>query len=451
LDGNPTGDSRNTYTWDAENRLIGITPKPIAIANRNGAPLDTLTFAYDDQGRRVMKQVSTQLATGTETTVRTCFLHDGWNIIAEMRASMTGTNTTGFARQRVYSWGVDMSGSTTGAGGVGGLAFVGEYTLAGTTAFTSTLSRPLAPAYDPNGNVIGYFDCRATTSGTATATISSSSGRKMVYTFEYDAFGRELMADLTQAGSTTTFPASVAPPIRFSTKYSDIESGWVYYGYRYYSPEMGRWVSRDPIEERGGKNLYEMVGNDTVNQRDYLGLFFSAIAYDLIDRLLNDGVTWAPDPCPGSTGALSKRTTETRFIQVIYQFDYGDSPERRRRRNNGRVDDGSLGFGSHDAPFPPGSPFYPIVPNDDFRDQPAGFTTIGTRFEVCRVCWSKCGSCVFQIGPCKNWYRLDSGDMGLTTPSSPRMNTRPTTSQPSPEFWSAFRKKHAGTIKYCDQ
>jgi RHS repeat-associated protein len=45
-----------------------------------------------------------------------------------------------------------------------------------------------------------------------------------------------------------------------------------YYGYRYYSPEMGRWISRDPIEEAGGINLYGMVGNDPVNKVDYLGL-----------------------------------------------------------------------------------------------------------------------------------------------------------------------------------
>jgi len=36
---------------------------------------------------------------------------------------------------------------------------------------------------------------------------------------------------------------------RFSTKYFDKETGLGYWGYRYYSPEMGRWVSRDPIGE----------------------------------------------------------------------------------------------------------------------------------------------------------------------------------------------------------
>ncbi|PAW75658.1 MAG: hypothetical protein B9S38_00745 [Verrucomicrobiia bacterium Tous-C4TDCM] len=39
-----------------------------------------------------------------------------------------------------------------------------------------------------------------------------------------------------------------------------------YYGYRYYDPVTGRWPSRDPIEERGGINLYGFVGNDGVNR-----------------------------------------------------------------------------------------------------------------------------------------------------------------------------------------
>ena len=45
-----------------------------------------------------------------------------------------------------------------------------------------------------------------------------------------------------------------------------------YYAYRYYDPETGRWPSRDPIGERGGVNLYGLVGNDGVNYVDYLGL-----------------------------------------------------------------------------------------------------------------------------------------------------------------------------------
>jgi len=51
---------------------------------------------------------------------------------------------------------------------------------------------------------------------------------------------------------------------RFSSEYQDTESGLVYYNYRYYSPELGRWLSRDPIGENGGFNLYAMVGNGKV-------------------------------------------------------------------------------------------------------------------------------------------------------------------------------------------
>ncbi|MDD4406068.1 MAG: RHS repeat-associated core domain-containing protein [Parabacteroides sp.] len=68
-------------------------------------------------------------------------------------------------------------------------------------------------------------------------------------------------------------------PFGFSTKYTDNETDLVYYGYRYYSPALGRWMNRDPIEEKGGLNLYGFVNNDPVNRWDKLGLrslFFGA-------------------------------------------------------------------------------------------------------------------------------------------------------------------------------
>jgi RHS repeat-associated protein len=44
-------------------------------------------------------------------------------------------------------------------------------------------------------------------------------------------------------------------------------------GLRYYNPGLGRWINRDPIEERGGLNVYGFVVNDGVNSWDYLGLW----------------------------------------------------------------------------------------------------------------------------------------------------------------------------------
>lgn len=59
---------------------------------------------------------------------------------------------------------------------------------------------------------------------------------------------------------------------RSSSKYADPITGFAYYGYRFYNPNTGRWLNRDPIEEEGGVNLYGMVGNSPVNSVDPTGL-----------------------------------------------------------------------------------------------------------------------------------------------------------------------------------
>jgi RHS repeat-associated protein len=56
------------------------------------------------------------------------------------------------------------------------------------------------------------------------------------------------------------------------TKLQRFRPGVAYYGYRYYDPTTGRWPSRDPIEEMGGVNIYAIVGNNSNNQIDVLGL-----------------------------------------------------------------------------------------------------------------------------------------------------------------------------------
>ncbi|MDA7868093.1 RHS repeat-associated core domain-containing protein [Akkermansiaceae bacterium] len=58
----------------------------------------------------------------------------------------------------------------------------------------------------------------------------------------------------------------------FHGEFLDVNTGLYNYGYRYYHPQLGRWPSRDPIGEKGGINLYGMVGNDAVGRWDYLGL-----------------------------------------------------------------------------------------------------------------------------------------------------------------------------------
>jgi RHS repeat-associated protein len=51
-----------------------------------------------------------------------------------------------------------------------------------------------------------------------------------------------------------------------------------YYGYRFYNPGTGKWVSRDPVGERGGRNLLNIARNDVINRIDILGLTWEEIA-----------------------------------------------------------------------------------------------------------------------------------------------------------------------------
>lgn len=69
-----------------------------------------------------------------------------------------------------------------------------------------------------------------------------------------------------------TGPMAKANPFRFSTKYQDDESDLLYYGYRYLNTSTGRWLSRDPMGENGGVNLYEYVINNPIRFTDPFGL-----------------------------------------------------------------------------------------------------------------------------------------------------------------------------------
>ena len=79
---------------------------------------------------------------------------------------------------------------------------------------------------------------------------------------KHDDFGRTI----SQSGPLADFFR-----IRFSSKYYDPETGLYYYGYRFYSPALMRWLNRDPIEESGGLNLYGFCGNNPLSKIDSNG------------------------------------------------------------------------------------------------------------------------------------------------------------------------------------
>ena len=83
-----------------------------------------------------------------------------------------------------------------------------------------------------------------------------------------------------------TGPMAKSNPFRFSTKYQDDETDFLYYGYRYYSPSTGRWLSRDPAGEDSGEfNLYGFVCNAPINDVDDLGLLTQQWIIDQVKAL----------------------------------------------------------------------------------------------------------------------------------------------------------------------
>jgi RHS repeat-associated protein len=240
-DGNLIRDGRWVYVYDAENRLIaqftrGATgDDPLASDPANaavwssGVARQKLQFTYDYLGRRVDKLVSSWVSSSWSPTSEERFVYDGWNAIAKLNA------LSGNALVASYYWGLDWSGTMQGAGGVGGLALIVD---GGIGHF---------PIFDGNGNVVGLV--RPSTGALDAA-------------YEFDAFGQTLRESGTYASIN---------PFRFSTKYTDLETALVYYGLRYYSPTLGRFICRDPKEEDGGRNLYAFLRNNAINDIDVLG------------------------------------------------------------------------------------------------------------------------------------------------------------------------------------
>jgi RHS repeat-associated protein len=58
--------------------------------------------------------------------------------------------------------------------------------------------------------------------------------------------------------------------------YWELENGLKLTWFRAYSPGLGKWLSRDPIEEKGGLNLYNYVTNNSVVKIDPHGLIGAA-------------------------------------------------------------------------------------------------------------------------------------------------------------------------------
>lgn len=249
------------YTWDGENRLTRV--EPLARDASSGAidaSLRKVEFAYDYRGRRVEKLVfkrdaSNNAAWGANPIERRRFVWNGWLMLREtIETDSAADGTFESTRTKTYTWGRDLAASSQScgsglqpvtclesAGGIGGLLSI--YDDNATTTGTDPTADDLNYVYfyDANGNVGQLSNLSA---GNASASL--------VAKYEYDAYGNVAASSGSYATANT---------YRFSTKPWDDETGFGYWGYRYYEARMGRWLNRDPIGELGGLNEYAGLSN----------------------------------------------------------------------------------------------------------------------------------------------------------------------------------------------
>ncbi|HTC21775.1 MAG TPA: RHS repeat-associated core domain-containing protein, partial [bacterium] len=90
--------------------------------------------------------------------------------------------------------------------------------------------------------------------------VTDSSGNLQA-SYDYDLYGRQ--AVLSQA---------VTADFGYTGMYMERAAGLDLTLYRAYDANKGRWLSRDPLLENAGLNLYEYLGNNSVKWIDSLGL-----------------------------------------------------------------------------------------------------------------------------------------------------------------------------------
>jgi len=209
-----------TPEWNGNNRLTKVT----------FASGKEVSMEYDHMGRRYRKVVEEG-----GVASYTYWIYDGYNAIAKYTRSAGGSEAS---LAKTYYWGKDLGGGE----GTGGLLAESQITNNGQQITEGSFF----PLFDGNGNITDYVDSTAA----------------VVAHYQYDSFGKVLASSGAKKDEMD---------YGFSTRVNDRDLGLSYYNYRYYDSVDGRWLSRDPIEESGGLNLYGFVGNSPITGWDSLG------------------------------------------------------------------------------------------------------------------------------------------------------------------------------------
>ena len=205
-----------TVTYNAENR-------PVKFESEDGGT--TVECAYDSMGRRFEKKVTVGGTTGFHAR----YLYRDYLQVAE--CDLTGETP---ALVRSYLWDPSEPQAT----------------------------RVLAMTrWEANGTQVKeHLYCMHDAMKNVTSLFGEARGRRALY--EYRPYGGLVTSEGNMAQENK---------FRFSCEYMDDELGLIYYNYRHLNPRDGRWISRDPIMEQGGWNLFAFVNNNGIINFDYLG------------------------------------------------------------------------------------------------------------------------------------------------------------------------------------
>jgi len=224
--GNLTNDGKRVFVYDDENQLTSVLVSNAWLSQ----------FSYDGLLRRRVRKEYRWAGSAWSLTNEVRYVYDGRLVVQERDANNLALVS--------YTRGNDLSGTMHGAGGIGGLLARTDH-----STLNSQLSTSPHAYYHADGN------------GNVTALLGTNG--IVVARYHYDPYGNTLAA---------VGPLAEANLYRFSSKEWHPNSGTIYYLYRFYDPNLQRWLNHDPVGEYGGLNLYAYVSNDPVDFIDAFGL-----------------------------------------------------------------------------------------------------------------------------------------------------------------------------------
>ncbi|MDR5746741.1 RHS repeat-associated core domain-containing protein [Caballeronia sp. LZ029] len=232
---------KTEYRWDLFGRMV-----------QSSGPALSVDYHYDALGRRILKQ-----ATGLSGSRAVLYGWDGDTLAWESgHAQASGRMRT---KHYVYEPGGFTPLALASREGAINLhaqpVYEGRYDI-DRDALWVTVPEPVAFAQ------IDYYQC----DHLGTPQELTDSRGEIVWSAQYRAWG-EAKEVISQAARK----AGISNPLRFQGQYFDDETGLHYNRHRYYDPQSGRFISKDPIGLAGGINLYAYAPN-LVQWIDPLGL-----------------------------------------------------------------------------------------------------------------------------------------------------------------------------------